>query len=152
MKGHTNVSNVAVPAHGLDEPPEQDRGSRTEREQGGDDAAHDFESPPSAAGRASDPSLQCRCWEWAWAGHVSSDGRPRATKRRPGHRGRPRRAPSVFGPAGEVVVDRRDAGLDGRPERPADIGHDHLEAHPGEEGKEASPKWAAHSSSTWRSS
>ena len=42
--------------------------------------------------------------------------------------------PAFLGPAGEVVVDRRDARLDGRPERPADVGHDHLEAHPGEQG------------------
>ena len=42
--------------------------------------------------------------------------------------------PALLRPAGEVVVDRRDAGLDGRPQRPADVGHDHLEPHPGEEG------------------
>src|SRR5207247_366748 len=41
--------------------------------------------------------------------------------------------PALLGPAPEVVVDRGDRGLDGGPQGPADVGHDHLEAHPGEQ-------------------
>ena len=46
-----------------------------------------------------------------------------------------RARPALLGPAREVVVDRRDPGLDGGPERPADVRHDHLQPHPGEQGR-----------------
>ena len=43
MNGQIAVSNAAPMRHGLDEPPDEDRRARPEREQGGDETAHEFD-------------------------------------------------------------------------------------------------------------
>src|SRR5881409_4043330 len=48
--------------------------------------------------------------------------------------------PAVVGPAHEVEIDRRDSGLDGRPKRPTDVGHDHLQPYPRQHGGRGRPK------------
>src|SRR2546423_2229612 len=45
---------------------------------------------------------------------------------------RKRPIPSRGVVVGEIEVQRRDLGLDGSPERPADVGHEGKEVHPGE--------------------
>ena len=47
----------------------------------------------------------------------------------------PSRASNVPRRSLEIEVDRRDVRLDGAPQRPADVGHDHLETHPGQQGR-----------------
>ena len=98
-------------------------------------------SSASACRRSSRPTScvdpageRMRCAERAalrWP--LGADGRASQPSRSGPSSARGGPGPALLRPAPEVVVDRSRPRLDGGPERPADVGHDHLQPHPGEQ-------------------
>ena len=60
--------------------------------------------------------------------------RPRASSRSRRRQAGTPPAPSAPQPSREVELDAEISGLDGGPQSPADVGHDHVETHAGEQG------------------